>query len=204
MRGVDPPVHDLVTAVVQDGRSRRPSAAVWVGSAAAAAAVVATVAVTAPWADPGDDATGGPADSPSAGPTATSKPCHDAHEGVLPSWATAGFSDPEPVIMHAMGDHGRIVAVLFGRTLHAPPAEKVNNKILWVVRGSGADPLRIEAVLDGSGRTVHREVAGGPGPSIVDLPEAGCWHLTLDWGPPPAMRDTMDLVYVDPGPTRRR
>ena len=64
---------------------------------------------------------------------------------------------------------------------------------------SSADPLRIEAVLDGNGRTAHREVAGGPGPSIVDLPEAGCWHLTLDWGPAPEMVDTMDLVSVDPG-----
>jgi hypothetical protein len=100
--------------------------------------------------------------------------------------------------MHATSDHRRIVAILFGRVLSAPPAEDVNNKILWVARTRGADPLRIEAVLDRTGRTVHREVTGGPGPSIVDLPEAGCWHLTLDWGPAPDRRDTMDLVYVDP------
>jgi hypothetical protein len=194
-----------VTAVVRDGRSRRSSVTVRAAGAAAAAGVVAIAAVllvTAPWADRGEDrSTGGPAAGTSATRSATNRPCHYAHETVLPSWATAGFGDPEPVVMHATGDSGNIVAVLFGRVLHAPPAKTVNNKILWVVRESGAEPLRIEAVLDGSGRTVHRRVAGGPGPSIVDLPQAGCWHLTLDWGPAPDRRDTMDLVYVDPGPT---
>jgi hypothetical protein len=197
MQGVDPPVHELVSAVLRE-RPRRPRVGVWAagaaGAAAAAAAVVAVLAVISPWGDRGDQVpSGGPADRPSA----RSSGCDRAHEGVLPTWARMGFSDPEPVAVHVVSDHGRIVAILFGRVLHAPPAEQVNNKILWVARTRGADPLRIEAVLDGSGRTVHREVTGGPGPSTVDLPEAGCWHLTLAWGTTPDRRDTIDLRYVD-------
>jgi hypothetical protein len=117
---------------------------------------------------------------------------------VLPTWARDGFSDPEPVVAHVMGDHGRIVAILFGRVLHAPPAKRVNNKILWASPTSGFSPLQIDAVRAGDDRVVHREVTGGPGPSIIDLPEAGCWHLTLQWGDAPGQRDTMALEYVGP------
>jgi hypothetical protein len=102
------------------------------------------------------------------------------------------------VIAQVMGDEGHIVAILFGRVLHAPPAGDVNNKILWVARTSSMEPLEIVAVREGDDRPVHREVAGGPGPSIVDLPSAGCWHLGLRWGPEPDQRDSMDLQYVSP------
>ncbi|MBQ1067635.1 hypothetical protein KBX39_12605, partial [Micromonospora sp. D75] len=57
-------------------------------------------------------------------------------------------------------------------------------------------PLVITATRDGTGAPVVREVDGGPGPSIVDLPAAGCWRLRLDWS---GCTDTMDLVYR-PGP----
>ena len=30
--------------------------------------------------------------------------------------------------------------------------------------------------------TVTRVVDGRPGPSIIDLPKPGCWHLALQWG----------------------
>jgi hypothetical protein len=195
MRGVEPPVHDLVAGALHRGRPPwRSATAGWAAAAAAAVAVGATaLAVTTPWSDP--EAGGAAAGSP----TPPAGPCRSqAREELLPTWARMGFSDPAPVIMHARSDHGRIVAILFGRVLHAPPAEEVNNKILWVARSRGADPLSIEAVRDGDGRTVHREVPGGPGPSTVDLPAAGCWHLTLRWGSEPERRDTMDLEYVDP------
>jgi hypothetical protein len=37
-----------------------------------------------------------------------------------------------------------------------------------------------------------RVVPGGPGPSIVNLPQAGCWRLTLAWS---GQTDTLDLAY---------
>lgn len=165
MRGVDPPVTDLVSRALRDGRSaRRSSAPVWAGAAAAAAVVAVPVMLTRPWADPGS---GGPtgAAAPTGAVSATA--CRPAREDVLPTWARQGFSDPEPRIAHVQGDQGRIVAILFGRVLHAPPAAEVDNKILWVARTAGAEPLRIEAARAGDDEVVQREVTGGPGPSII-------------------------------------
>jgi hypothetical protein len=43
------------------------------------------------------------------------------------------------------------------------------------------------------GAPVVRRVTGSPGPSIIDLPAAGCWRLTLRWS---GRVDTLDLRYV--------
>jgi hypothetical protein len=86
---------------------------------------------------------------------------------------------------YVMSDRGDIVAILWADhdPLHAPPLPNVSNKILWVSRVSqGAfTPLRIRATLDGANQTVARQVADGPGPSIIDLPAAGCWSVNLSW-----------------------
>lgn len=114
---------------------------------------------------------------------------------VLPKWvARAGFSGTAPRAPFILGANGRIAAVLFGQPFTVPPREGHNNKILWVARRSPnpATPLRIEARLAGDGTLVAREVPGGPGPSVVDLPAAGCWHLTLQWSD---LRDSINLRY---------
>ena len=72
--------------------------------------------------------------------------------------------------------------MLFGWPLTAPPAHDHQNKILRVARTSqGGDPLRIDARLAGSDDVVQRQVAGGPGPSVIDMPTAGCWRFDLVW-----------------------
>jgi len=125
--------------------------------------------------------------------------CRSAVSGdVLPSWARAGFSDPQPRVTHVVGEQGRIAAILFGGELHSPPSADVNNKILWVSRTGAEGPLRIRATLAGTGARVDREVADGPGPSYVDLPAAGCWQVELQWGSAPDQRDSMALVYARP------
>ena len=136
---------------------------------------------------------------PSA-PAAAPRPCTPIVErGVLPVWARAGFSEARPRIAHTLGRSGRIVAIFFADPLYAPPLARRNNKILWVGRGPVTTPadLRISAQrMSGAlrlGRPVSRTVEGGPGPSLVDLPRAGCWRLTLRWG---AKRDELDLRYV--------
>lgn len=119
----------------------------------------------------------------------------------LPVWARAGFSG-DGRATYSMGQSGQIVAVLFGYPLAQPPhSDGRNNKILWVASPASqgtanADPdLIIEARLDGKGDPVQRKVEGGPGPSIVDLPEAGCWRLSLSWG---GRTDTLDVEYNAP------
>jgi hypothetical protein len=118
-------------------------------------------------------------------------------DGRVPAWARAGFSGP--VRMHyALGDRGAIAALLFAYPLESPAPNARANKILWVAHhpASARTNLRIYAQRMVGTRAVGveaiRTVAGGPGPSIVDLPHAGCWRLTLDWGP---QFDTLDLQY---------
>ncbi|MFI5833429.1 hypothetical protein ACIA5A_07095 [Micromonospora sp. NPDC051300] len=139
----------------------------------------------------------------SAGPItaapAGSVGCHSpVATGRLPDWADAGFSG-DTRMPHVLGARGEIVAILFGHPLTVGRGEGPTNKILWVGRpmSSSPDPaasttLVITATRDGAGTPVVREVAGGPGPSIVDLPAAGCWHLRLAWS---GRVDTMDLTY---------
>jgi hypothetical protein len=96
---------------------------------------------------------------------------------------------------YVMGARGDIVAILWADPLHAPPLAARSNKILWVSRLDGqlAAPLWIRATLNGTGRAVTREVAGGPGPSIIDLPAAGCWSFALSWS---GHQDHLELRYV--------
>ncbi len=121
---------------------------------------------------------------------------------VLPTWARAGFGEPRPRVAYVSGDRGFIIAILFAQPLTAPPAADHTNKILWVpsppVAGDAtADPaspdLLITARLADGSTTVTRRVHGGPGPSIIDLPEPGCWHLTLQWS---GHTDTLELAYA--------
>lgn len=98
---------------------------------------------------------------------------------------------------HVMGAHGNIVAILWARhdALHAPPLAERANKILWVSKLAvqpGA-PLKIQAMLNGRHRTADREVPDGPGPSYINLPDAGCWTLDLSWS---GHRDRVELRYV--------
>jgi hypothetical protein len=115
----------------------------------------------------------------------------------LPTWARAGFSPPTFPMPYVLGDHGNIVAILWADRdpLHAPPLAKMNNKILWVSRvvPGPFTPLHIRATLDGTNQTAIRAVADGPGPSIIDLPAAGCWSLNLSWS---GHRDHLSLRYA--------
>jgi hypothetical protein len=90
-------------------------------------------------------------------------------------------------------DRGLMLAILFGSPLTAPPAADHGNKILWVAKVGAEGAFSIDARLEGSDRRVQREIGPAPGPSIVDLPAAGCWHVELRWG---HYTDTISLRYV--------
>jgi hypothetical protein len=128
-------------------------------------------------------------------------PCHaEVRSGVLPTWARSGFADKRPRIAHTLGRSGKIAAILFGYPLRSPPAEGRNNKILWVSRRPHSRAaLWIRAqLMDGTdmiGAPIRTIVAGGPGPSLVNVPTPGCWRVTLWWS---GRRDTLDLEYRAP------
>jgi hypothetical protein len=152
---------------------------------AAAAAVALAAGCTS---DVPDDAPA--AATPSASPRPTG--CAEPTMAPLPAWARAGFSGDARAV-HVLGDRGDIVAVLFGHPLSQPPDARRSNKILWVSREpvEPGDELVIDATSGGT--TAQRRVPGGPGPSIIDLPRAGCWELTLSWS---GRQDTMRLRYA--------
>jgi hypothetical protein len=134
-------------------------------------------------------------------PKASPRACHSSVDhGVLPSWAHTGFSDPRPRLPHVVGRANEIAALVFGYPLSAPPRED-SNKILWVSRRAvkPLSDLRIHAQLMRGrtrvGRPVVRVVDGGPGPSGINLPSAGCWRMTLQWS---GRADQLDLEYRRP------
>ncbi len=133
-----------------------------------------------------------PTPSPFAGPCQS-----DVDMGVLPTWAREGFSEPEPAMPHVLTRSGDVVAILFGFPLASPPREGLNNKILWVQRAGPTSPVEISAQrMEGTepvGEPVGRNLEGGFAPSYVDLPEAGCWRLTLSYGD---QVDSIDLEYI--------
>ena len=115
-------------------------------------------------------------------------------KGSLPSWARGGFTPSDQSIPHVVGERGDIVGVLFGFPLSSPRTGDRSNKILWVSRPELTAPsdLKIHAKLDGTSTVADRKVVGGPGPSIVDLPESGCWTVDLRWS---GHVDTVRLKY---------
>ncbi len=128
----------------------------------------------------------------------------DLHVGVLPVWARSGFRAARPRTEFAVGRRDQIGAILFstGNYLDSPPAADHNNKILWVsrLRSHSGGTLRIQAqLMRGTtriGTPARRTVPDGPGPSIINLPAAGCWRLTLRWA---GLSDQLDLNYIHPG-----
>jgi hypothetical protein len=139
-----------------------------------------------------------PAPQAAAVPATPATPCRSTVvTDPLPTWARAGFTGDGNGIPHVFSRDGDMLGVLFGNPLKAPPATDHNNKILWVSKAQlklgGDNDLLITAKLDGTGETADRKVTGGPGPSIIDLPRAGCWRLTLRWAD---YTDEMDLVYT--------
>lgn len=179
--------------------------------AAIAGSLTMSCATTTPGPTPTPSPTPSPAPSPSptpsVAPPVVEGPCEPwAAMGVLPEWAREGFSDPEPTAVHAVGRGGEIAAILFGGSLYAPPDDVTANKILWVSKDAvSLGQLVISAQrMEGStpvGDPVERIVDGGPGPSTIDLPEAGCWRMTLTWAD---RTDSLDLAYQPPTAFVRR
>jgi hypothetical protein len=165
-------------------RTRRVGLAVAGGLIAAAAVAISYVALQP--------------DQKSAPPAGSSSCSGVVVTGALPAWARSGFSDRVPVMPHVLGTNGAIIAILWADPpLYAPPKRSENNKILWVTRDASAAPLVIHATLGGSKAAVTRRITVGP--SIVNMPSAGCWTFQLAWH---GHRDTLRLPYT-PRPSRR-
>ena len=172
---------DLASTVLRRSRHRRLATLAPVGAALAVIAVVVGVVLGRP----------APVDPASPGTSA----CAPLTTAVLPTWARSGFSDPTPSATYITSDERQIVAILFG-PLQAPPGPDTGNKILWVTPDPAAgETLVISGRLEGGTATMRTTVEGGPGPSGIDVPVAGCWLFDLTWG---THRDSIAIPYAKP------
>lgn len=118
--------------------------------------------------------------------------CGSLETGTPPVWARAGFSGGG-YPPFARSRSGNVIALVFGNPLSAPPAADHNNKILWVVRGGSAGGIAVTARLEDSSRVTTLHVPAGP--SVVNMPTAGCWQLELRIG---SRQDSIDLRWSHP------
>jgi hypothetical protein len=179
---LDPAAAATAWTAAHVGQRRSRHIPAIVAAVVATACLATVVAVTR-----SEDRSGGPDSSA----TSTSA-CGTVSTATLPAWARTGFSTAGLHTPHVISDHGQMIGALFVQLrVHQPPG--TNNKILWVARDPGFGPLRITAQLEASGRTVARTIPDGPGPSIVDMPAAGCWRMTLRWS---GHSDTIAFRYA--------
>ncbi len=130
----------------------------------------------------------------STGPAGPAKPsaCAPLQTGPIPVWVRAGFTgDSYPPF--ATSSSGNVVAIVFGDPLSAPPDPVRSNKVLWVQHYSQVDPGPVTARLEGTNRVIQMSIPNGP--STVDMPAAGCWHL--EWGSGDT-HDSINLRWTKP------
>ena len=120
------------------------------------------------------------------------------YTGASEAWTSSAQGPTD--LVQATGHDGNAVAFLFAHPLRAGEPENPANKILWVVKEPrGVSDLVITAhPLDAAAPTVHQSEAAdsSPGeiyPSIVNVPEPGCWAFTLEWN---GNKDTIELPYT--------
>ncbi len=158
-----------------------------------AAVIAVSLVVGAVWLGRPGTPAGTVASTTAPSTTAVASACRPLDTGPLPTWARAGFSDPAGNTF-TLGAKGNIAAVVFASPLRTPAGPESSNKILWVARETPSpdDHLVITGTLEGSTLKHTVELDSAPGPSGVDMPQPGCWHLDLRWG---TNTDSVDLLW---------
>jgi hypothetical protein len=121
-------------------------------------------------------------------------------KGGVPAWLDeAGAHNNPDGLPYAVATPPIAAGFLFGYPLRAGHPDNPANKILWVVaRPRGGSALTISAHPIGKAAplvTTIQPANSSPGeiyPSIVDVPEPGCWHLDLAWA---GQQASVELEY---------
>jgi len=115
-----------------------------------------------------------------------------------PIWAQGGFSIARgrPWVPWALGTPGDAIAYLFATQLVAEGRrpDGTQNKVLWVVRDGGRSQVQGHPL----GRS-RPAVSIDGGPSIVDVPTAGCWSFQVTWGSHSTRTSVIDLEVLPAG-----
>jgi hypothetical protein len=122
------------------------------------------------------------------------------YRGGEPDWLNvAGEHNNPNGLPYFIADPPTAAGFLFAYPLRAGNASDPNNKILWVVGvpRDGSDLHVTGHPQNATTPTVDQAFPANssPGeiyPSIVDVPNPGCWHFDLSWGKNKA---SVDLVY---------
>ncbi|HYT11585.1 MAG TPA: hypothetical protein VEL12_02260 [Candidatus Nitrosopolaris sp.] len=111
------------------------------------------------------------------------------YKGHEPDWLDAAGAHNNPQgLPYVLSVQQTAAGFLFGYPLRAGHPTDRANKVLWVVRfPRDGSPLDITGQLSGASEpSVHvtQSAGSGPGeiyPSIVDVPQPGCWRFDLAW-----------------------
>ncbi len=118
-----------------------------------------------------------------------------------PLWAQGGWTKLTPwPVPWAFGTENTTVAYLFATQLvagNSPRVDGSQNKVLWEAKDSpsGANVL-VEAHPLGESQPVVT-IPGGP--SITDVPTAGCWTFRLSWNSNGPRSSTINLEVLPAG-----
>lgn len=120
-----------------------------------------------------------------------------------PLWAQGGWSHakgtPWPVPW-AFGTQGDTVAYLFAIQLVAGTSPRVDgsqNKVLWEAKDS---PSGANLMVEGHPLGTSQPVVTIPGgPSITDVPTAGCWTFRLSLSSNSLLNSTINLEVLPAG-----
>jgi hypothetical protein len=112
-----------------------------------------------------------------------------AYKGGVPAWLDAAGDNNNPDFLpYVIANPPDAAAFLFANPLRAGHPANPSNKVFWVVglpRNGTAMQLTDHPV--GKSTPAVRDsipADSSPGeiyPSIVDVPEPGCWHFDLRW-----------------------
>ena len=116
-------------------------------------------------------------------------------KGGLPTWLDEAGAPDVPYVLTVPQ---RAAGFLFVQPLRSGHPENPANKILWVVDDQDASQLQITAHPAGMtqptvSQSQPRASPGAIFPSIVDVPQPGCWHFDLSWS---GRAVSVDLLYV--------
>lgn len=118
------------------------------------------------------------------------------HRGPPPSWA-AGANPPPAVTPRAATIGNTAAAFIFGYPLRAGNPRGRRNKILWLLREPGTGLIVRATPLHATTPVITVKLTDDAGPetypSYINVPQGGCWHLTLHWAD---HADSIDLDYL--------
>jgi hypothetical protein len=124
----------------------------------------------------------------------------------LPSWADLGEGGGIP---WTVGRPPEVVGVMFATELVAKGERPDGsaNKILWLIRATIASSqvtLRAQPADAATPVVTLRLTGYQQFPSIVDLPNPGCWRINISWGPGSTESSTFGLTVLPGGSLPRR